>query len=92
MNRRDFMRIAGLTGLGLSLGTHRSWATTEGIDQPLFLSVHAGGGWDPTSFCDPKGRVDENALDPVNHYFVDQIQTPSESSPLKWAPQSLFLN
>ena len=86
MNRRDFMKIAGLTSLSLSLSPRSLWAESEDLNHPLFLSVHAGGGWDPTSFCDPKGRVDENAQDPVNHYFVDQIQSPNSSSPIQWAP------
>ena len=86
MNRRDFIKMSGLAGLSFSLGPQMGWANADLIEQPLFLSVHAGGGWDPTSFCDPKGRENEMAPDPVNHYFVDQIQTPSSSSPIQWAP------
>ena len=86
MNRRDFMKIAGLTGLSLGLGTQSVWGDQHEGQHPLFLSVHAGGGWDPTSFCDPKGRADETSPNPVNHYFTDQIQTPNTSSPIQWAP------
>ena len=91
MHRRDLLKIAGITGL--SFGAHplssvlgsNSRAFAEG-EHPLFLSVHAGGGWDPTSFCDPKGRSSESQADPVNHYMIDEIRTPSVSSPIKWAP------
>src|SRR5262249_9707433 len=40
---------------------------------PLWVFVNAGGGWDPTSFCDPKGTND--LMDPkaVNHYLKSQI-------------------
>jgi hypothetical protein len=95
MNRRDFFKLAGLTGLGLSVGEQvfggALWGTQplyaqSGSRAPLFLSVHAGGGWDPTSLCDPKGRESEESPDPVNHFFVDQIGTPSASSPIQWAP------
>ena len=86
MNRRDFIKMSGLAGLSFSLGPQMGWGNADLIEQPLFLSVHAGGGWDPTSFCDPKGRENEMTPDPVNHYFVDQIQTPSSSSPIQWAP------
>jgi hypothetical protein len=95
MNRRDFFKLAGLTGLGLSVGEQvfggPLWGmkpvyAQSGARAPLFLSIHAGGGWDPTSLCDPKGREDEMSPDPVNHFFVDQIGTPSASSPIQWAP------
>lgn len=89
--RRDLLKIAGLTGLSIisepiasSLSLSKS-AFAEG-QAPLFLSVHAGGGWDPTSFCDPKGRSSENQADPVNRYMIDEIRTPSASSPIRWAP------
>ena len=86
MNRRELLQLAGLSGLSIGLGSTRSLWADPSSDLPLFLSVHAGGGWDPTSLCDPKGRANENSLDPVNHYFIDEIRTPSASSPIKWAP------
>lgn len=91
MNRRDLLKIAGLQAFsfaGLSALPKFAFADGESYayDGPLFLSIHAGGGWDPTSFCDPKGRLNEQSPDPVNHYFIDQIRSPSVSSPIKWAP------
>src|SRR5688500_7091988 len=70
MDRRDFIKLASLTGLGVGgaalLG--RAWATDELTDGsskpmyvdyegPLFVMVQAVGGWDPTMFCDPKGNL-----------------------------------
>ena len=91
MHRRELLKLAGLTGLSVSAGSIARVATSGSAafakgEQPLFLSVHAGGGWDPTSFCDPKGRSSENQPNPVNHFMIDEIRTPSASSPIKWAP------
>jgi hypothetical protein len=91
MNRRDLLKIAGLTGLSFAAEPFASslkfskTAFAEG-QTPLFLSVHAGGGWDPTSFCDPKGRISDTQADPVNRYMLDDIRSPSASSPIRWAP------
>jgi hypothetical protein len=86
MNRRELIKLAGLTSLSVGLTSSRRLWADPSTDLPLFLNVHAGGGWDPTSLCDPKGRADENAIDPVNHYFINDIGTPSVSSPIRWAP------
>ncbi|MCA9526015.1 MAG: DUF1501 domain-containing protein, partial [Myxococcales bacterium] len=48
-----------------------------------WVFVHANGGWDPTSLCDPKGRQNEEEEDPVNHYFTDDIGTAGN---IKYAP------
>ncbi len=57
MERRDFLKLAGFTGLSLMLpwtasSQARADQTTWG--GPYFLHMHAGGGWDPTMFCDGK--------------------------------------
>jgi hypothetical protein len=39
----------------------------------LWAFTHAGGGWDPTSFCDPKGSNGINDTDPMNHYPASAI-------------------
>ena len=68
MDRRDFIKLAGSTGLGVTgaalLG--RAWATDDfsnprsqpvyaDYEGPMFILVQAVGGWDPVMFCDPKG-------------------------------------
>ena len=57
MDRRDFLRVAGVTGLSLFLpwaGASRAKADQTTYGGPYFLHMHAGGGWDPTLFCDGK--------------------------------------
>ena len=69
MKRRDFLKAAAFAGLAVvtpwSL-TSRKAKAAEGYDGLFFINVNAGGGWDPTSHCDPKGRVDENQEEPIN--------------------------
>ena len=66
MDRRDFVKLAGLTGLSMFL----PWASSSQAraDQttwggPYFLQMHAGGGWDPTLFCD--GKITAAGATPV---------------------------
>ena len=54
MKRREFMRMtATASGMLLCGGTKLALAQQAG--GPFWLFVEARGGWDPTSFCDPKG-------------------------------------
>lgn len=74
MDRRDFMKLAGATGLVLAspLPTRESAAQdmTGAYTGPLFIFVGANGGWDPTSFCDPKGFVTEDEENPMNRGYA----------------------
>lgn len=57
MERRDFLKLAGFTGLSLMLpwsGSSQARADERTWGGPYFLHMHAGGGWDPTMFCDGK--------------------------------------
>lgn len=40
-----------------------------------WVFIHAGGGWDPTSLCDPKGMATANENDPINRYLTSDIRT-----------------
>jgi len=57
MERRNFLKLVGLTGIsllapwGTSSQASADQATWQG---PYFLHMHAGGGWDPTLLCDAK--------------------------------------
>ena len=87
-NRRDFLKIAGVTGLTVSspfpfLRETKKAHAADGYNGPLFLFVNASGGWDPTSLCDPKGRANEEEEKPVNNYFTDEIGTVGN---IKYAP------
>ena len=57
MKRRDFIRLIG----GAGLAPLASWPMLAGAAQtytgPFFISIAAVGGWDVTSFCDPKLNI-----------------------------------
>ena len=88
MNRRDFLKYSGLLGLGgalPALSSFNLFAAHDGYAGPLWLNIDARGGWDPTSFCDPKGYT--SAADParLNNYPASAIQTIA-NSPIRIAP------
>lgn len=73
MDRRRFLELASITGLGIAgaplLGQAHdhfagqrspSRAGEDDYDGPLFVMVQAHGGWDPTLLCDPKGNLNES--------------------------------
>ena len=55
MKRRDFMRMTATAGGLLAVGGTRLALAQQAFSGPFWLFVEARGGWDPTSFCDPKG-------------------------------------
>ena len=70
MKRRDFIRLASLTGLAVTtpwgvsnLARAKSFSKYEG---PLWITINADGGWDPTMICDPKGGE-------INSFGADEI-------------------
>jgi uncharacterized protein (DUF1501 family) len=64
MDRRNFLKIAGLTGLAVSapFGVRHVLAQPDPYKGPFFVLVNAGGGWDPIYLCDPKPRGPLNRL------------------------------
>ena len=79
LSRRSFLRVAG-TGLLLPSALtgwspiRKAYAQEQTrYNGTFWLTIHAGGGWDPTLICDPKGRVSETEVAPVNTYFIDEI-------------------
>ncbi|NVB42372.1 DUF1501 domain-containing protein [Pseudenhygromyxa sp. WMMC2535] len=82
MNRRDFFKLAGLAGLAVIPGSSIANRGLSGpapkpvaYEGPFWMFVNAAGGWDPTMLCDPKGRANEETVDPINTYFTDEILT-----------------
>src|SRR3954454_24182754 len=66
-DRRDFLRLCGLAGLGLSVPlsyptTARAAAKDEPYDGPYYVVFNASGGWDTTYLMDPKGVNGINRL------------------------------
>ena len=68
MKRREFLINSALAGGALSLvpGSRLWGATDPDYDGPLYIMVDASGGWDPTSFCDPKMNVPGEWV--INHW------------------------
>ena len=83
MDRRRFLQTAAVSGASLFLPllrpakTARADTPPKKYEGPYFLIIHAGGGWDPTMVCDPKG-------DPINRQFPKgQFST---ASGVKYSP------
>lgn len=58
MKRRDFIQLLAATGMTASLPLTSSKVHAAAPDHFLVI-VNAGGGWDPTSLCDPKGNLSQ---------------------------------
>jgi hypothetical protein len=87
MDRRQFLKLAACSGMAVAgpLG-YLPMARASEIDPytgAFWVTVHASGGWDPTSLCDPKGRMNEEDETPVNMFFVDDI---GQIGNLRYAP------
>ena len=57
MERRNFLKLVGLTGISLLApwgSSSQATAAETTWGGPYFLHMHAGGGWDPTLLCDAK--------------------------------------
>ena len=66
MKRRSFLK--GLLALAAVAPGFRLplVQATDGYDGKLFVFVQADGGWDPTSFCDPKVNTPGEPI--INHW------------------------
>ncbi|PWN55024.1 DUF1501 domain-containing protein [Abyssibacter profundi] len=85
MNRRDLLQLLGSAGLA-TIAPLGSTARAQSAPNRHFVFVNAGGGWDPTSLCDPKGHAERpDGRGPVNHYRADQIGTVGGTD-LRYAP------
>lgn len=62
MKRRNFIQMLAATGMTASLPLTSQKAFAAAPDHFLVI-VNAGGGWDPTSLCDPKGDGAQYATD-----------------------------
>lgn len=78
MDRRKFLKIAGLTGLAVSapFGVRHVLAQPDPYKGPYFVLVNAGGGWDPVYLCDPKAKG------PLNRIY----DGPASAGNIKYAP------
>jgi uncharacterized protein (DUF1501 family) len=79
MDRREFLRVATLAGLAVSLPsavTRRARAQAGPYGGPFWVMVNAAGGWDPIYLCDPKA-------DPALARIYTQI---GQVGPFSYAP------
>lgn len=61
MKRRNFIQMLAATGMTASLPLTANKAFAAAAPDQFLIIVNASGGWDPTSLCDPKGRLGQYA-------------------------------
>ena len=66
MKRRTFVKSLLAPAVGAVSGFHLPLANAASYDGKLFVFVQADGGWDPTSFCDPKTNTPGEKI--INHW------------------------
>ncbi|EGW52910.1 DUF1501 domain-containing protein [Candidatus Endoriftia persephonae] len=54
MKRREFLRLAGVAGMAAVLPGWTRPGMAAAYNGPILITLHAGGGWDQSSFCDPR--------------------------------------
>ncbi len=66
MKRRTFVKSLLAPAVGAVTGFRLPLANAAGYHGKLFVFVQADGGWDPTSFCDPKANTPGEKV--INHW------------------------
>ena len=66
MERRTFVKSLLAPAAGAVSGFQLPLANAADYDGKLFVFVQADGGWDPTSFCDPKANTPGERV--INHW------------------------
>ena len=66
MKRRTFVKRLLAGTAGTVSGFQVPFANAADYDGKLFVFVQADGGWDPTSFCDPKTNTPGEKI--INHW------------------------
>ena len=86
MKRRNFLKNLALApaGIPIGLGLYSPWSSTMAMDYQgkFFVFVQADGGWDPTSFCDPKSNTPGELI--INNWA--QSQDIQQVGNLSYAP------
>lgn len=92
MNRRDVLKLLSLAGLATigPVGASVVSAAEPKYKGPYWIMLNAGGGWDPTMVCDPKGGKlnpeGEFTAESVNHFEEGEITPvgPFKAPPTNW--------
>ena len=80
MNRRRFMQV--MLGVGTASGFRVPLAHAADYTGKLFVFIQADGGWDPTSFCDPKTNV---AGEPIINHWAESNEV-GQAGNIRYAP------
>jgi len=81
MKRRQFLKYASVLATTVPLSSFpktQLFAAPQDYNGPLWITIHAEGGWDPTSFCDPKGyngTADAENPERINNYDRNNIRS-----------------
>lgn len=83
MDRRNFLKLSSLAGLAVVSPAAYAVGRRPGVlhnpklppiaatyGGPFWITVNCGGGWDPTSLCDPKGAASMDDPDAMNRSFL----------------------
>lgn len=83
MNRRHFIKLAGLTSVMTTLpAAFTLRAAPTDFSGKFLVTVQAEGGWDVTSFCDPKMNLPGE--DQINHWAIND--ETREAGNIRYAP------
>ena len=82
MKRRHFVRNVALAGAAVGTGFRVPLARGASGSDKLVVVVQADGGWDPTSFCDPKTN---QPGEPAITHWSDMAE-PGTAGNLTYAP------
>lgn len=82
MKRRNFLKATGLAGLSGMLSLHGAPVAAAPYAGRLLVTVHAEGGIDVTSFCDPKLNVPGEQE--INHWA--RTQEIQSAGSINYAP------
>ena len=66
MNRRAFLKGTGALAATAMAGFRLPIAHAASARRRLCVFIQADGGWDPTSFCDPKTNTPGEPV--INHW------------------------
>ena len=79
LERRSFLKMMGAYLIlpsaltGISRIARAEEIENNRYNGTYWILIHAGGGWDPTLICDPKGYLTEDDPARINNYHVEDI-------------------
>ena len=82
MIRRDLLKGFAITAAAPLAGFRLPLAAADASRGKLLVSVQADGGWDPTSFCDPKTNQPDEPV--INHWA--EHSEPDQAGNIPYAP------